>query len=123
MKFVKGTPKPANSGRQVGTPNKRTVAFYERIKDLGFDAAEEMVKIHSEAIRSLDFCNREERLMYLGIALKAAAEIAQYCYPKQKAVEVKRENHLEGMSPQEKLEAMKAAVKLLENEMEPSDES
>lgn len=116
MPFKPGTPKPVGSGRTVGTPNKRTVAFYQSILESDFDAAKAILNVHNEALKSLEYCNREERVMYLGIMLKAASEIAQYCYPKLKSIEHKKENQMDGMSIEEKLQVMRKAVAMLELE-------
>jgi hypothetical protein len=52
--------------------------------------------------------------VYLKIAANCAAELASYTYPKLKAIERITSNPLEGMTHEQKLEAMRQAVKALE---------
>jgi hypothetical protein len=47
--------------------------------------------------------------------------MAPYVYPKLSSVEFKKENPLDNMTPREKLEAMRQAIKMLENEVEKSN--
>lgn len=51
---------------------------------------------------------------YLKIYVKIASEIASYVHPKRKAIEYTATSAIEGMTPTEKLEAAKAAVRMLE---------
>lgn len=115
MTFVKGN--KLSNGRPKGVPNKRTVAFFETIQEAGFDPAKAMLDVYEDAKKSLDYCNREERPIYLKLAFDAAKEIASYCYPKLKSIEHSKPNPLDGMTPEQKLEAMRQAVLLLEGEV------
>jgi hypothetical protein len=75
--FKKGQPKPPGSGRKKGTPNRFSpVPIYERIRQSGADPIEVMVEIMGNPkIATLT-------------RLKAAALLAEYVYPKPRAVEV-----------------------------------
>ena len=75
--FKKGQPKPPGSGRKKGTPNRFSpVPIYERIRQSGADPIEVMVEIMTNPkVATLT-------------RLKAAALLAEYVYPKLRAVEV-----------------------------------
>ncbi len=75
MAFTKGTPKPEGSGRKKGTPNKLSATVRERLEELGCDPIEGMAQI------AMDKSNTPE------LRHKAYADIAQYAYPKLKAIE------------------------------------
>src|SRR5215510_8621978 len=62
-------------GRLKGTPNKRTQDLTERLAELGCDPVEGMAKLAMDPNNSPDLKGR----MY--------AELAQYVYPKRRAVE------------------------------------
>src|SRR5215813_7861071 len=62
-------------GRMKGTPNKRTQDLTERLAELGCDPVEGMAKLAMDPNSSPDLKGR----MY--------AELAQYVYPKRRAVE------------------------------------
>lgn len=132
MAFEKGH--KLSIGRPVGSINKRSVAFYEAIQKEGFEIAKELVEIHRKAMKVYDnygtiyeaiedariqkgvqaFPTEDKADKYLKIALDAAKEIAAYSIPKLKSVEHTTNNPLEGMTPDQRLEAMKQAVLLLE---------
>lgn len=71
----KGTPKPIGAGRKKGTPNKRSETASETLELLGFDGLAEMHKMYSNPAIS-----EQSRV-------KLLAEMAQYQYPKRKAIE------------------------------------
>ena len=62
-------------GRVKGTPNKRTQDLTERLAELGCDPVEGMARLAMDPNSSPDLKGR----MY--------AELAQYVYPKRRAVE------------------------------------
>jgi hypothetical protein len=64
-------------GRKRGTPNKKTVAVQEQMEQLGFDPIESMIKICNQAMTDKNY----------SLAGQMAKELAQYVYPKRKAVE------------------------------------
>ena len=87
MPFVKGTPKPPGSGRvpgQVG-PGKKLKAkimltmltreVHEQLEALGCDPIKIMAEIASDP--------KEDA----GVRLRAAAEVAQYVWPKRRATD------------------------------------
>jgi|DEB0MinimDraft_6_1074348.scaffolds.fasta_scaffold69906_2 hypothetical protein len=65
-------------GRQKGTPNKRTLALQERLASMDCDPIEAMVRIAKQAKADKDW--------HLVFAVNK--ELAQYVYPKRKAIEV-----------------------------------
>lgn len=87
MPFAKGTPKPPGSGRQPGQvgPGKKLKAKIQmiqlsrdvqnRLEELGCDPIKIMAEIASD--------EKEDR----SLRLRAASEVAQYVWPKRKAVE------------------------------------
>lgn len=64
-------------GRKRGTPNKKTVAVQEQMDQLEFDPIESMIKICNQAMTDKNYA----------LAGQMAKELAQYVYPKRKAVE------------------------------------
>lgn len=75
MPFVKGTPKPPGSGRKKGSINKLALTVASKLEELGCDPIEGMALIAADRN-----CPRDVRV-------KCYAELAQYVYPKRKAVE------------------------------------
>ena len=69
-------------GRQRGTPNKRTQDVIARLEALGCDPLEGMAKLAMDEGNAAELRGR----MY--------AELAAYCYPKRKAIEVTSEEPL-----------------------------
>ena len=64
-------------GRKSGTPNKKTIAVQEQMERLGFDPIESMIEISKQAMSDKNYV----------LAGQMAKELAQYIYPKRKAVE------------------------------------
>ncbi len=64
-------------GRKSGTPNKKTIAVQEQMEQLGFDPIESMIEICNQAMTEKNYA----------LAGQMAKELAQYVYPKRKAVE------------------------------------
>ncbi len=69
---------PRTGGRKVGTPNKRTQNLQEKLHKLDGDPIEGMAEIAKPAITEGS----------LALAGQMYKELAQYLYPKRKAVEV-----------------------------------
>lgn len=69
-------------GRKQGTPNKRTMELAERLEAIGCDPIEGMARIAM---------NRRTRPELRG---RMYAELAQYLYPKRKAIEYSSVNTL-----------------------------
>lgn len=72
-------------GRKRGTPNRRTQAVIERLEALSCDPLEGMVQIAQQA-------QQEGDLSLAGAMFK---ELAQYIYPKRKAIEVQEHSIVE----------------------------
>ncbi len=64
-------------GRQKGTPNKKTLEVQEQINALDYDPITTMVKISQQAMADENYA----------LAGQMAKELAQYVYPKRKAIE------------------------------------
>jgi hypothetical protein len=90
-KFKVGNPKPANSGRKKGTPNKKSFDFSEKLRELNFDPAAEMVwcykQLKSLAVLRSKKGNLIGSITALQAAEKTANDISQYVFPKKKAIE------------------------------------
>lgn len=74
MAHPRGTPKPPTSGRKKGTPNKVTQSIQQFFDDNGIFIPEKIIELMPE----LEPRDR----------MKAWLEVAQYVYPKRKAIEV-----------------------------------
>lgn len=103
-----------SSGRPVGAVSRRRQEFNDALERHNFDPAEALLELYNTAINSHELGNREEKPVYLKIAADLAKEIAGYCYPKLKSVEHTKVTALDGMTIEQKLEAMKQAVLMLE---------
>lgn len=79
MAWPKGKPRPEGAGRKKGTPNKSTEELFEICKKYNCDPFEGMVIIASQ---EKDLLNKFQMLK----------EIAQYLYPKRKAIEVSNQD-------------------------------
>lgn len=112
MKFEPGH--KLSKGRPLGSLNKRTSELISLLEESGFDPASELIECYAEARQTWKKMPYDAGLGYLKIASEIARELASYCYPKIKSVEQIKGNILDGMSAQEKLEAMKQAVALME---------
>lgn len=110
-----GTPKPIGSGRVAGTPNRITFDIVHTLREMGFDPLAELVNVNREAMRQYEateevlaivheeqdkeYSDDEEPRMYvrreikgrsadfLKIVASTCAEVAQYVYPKRKALD------------------------------------
>ena len=67
---------PKTGGRKAGTPNRRTVEIADRLAELGCDPIEGMARIAMNSKHAPELRGR----MF--------AELAQYMYPKRKAIEI-----------------------------------
>lgn len=133
---------PGNPGRPPGSLNKRSRIFIERIEnEHGFDVAQELVWVFTEAKKTYQnygtiydnindariekgenfFPTEDKADKYLKIALDAAREIASYCIPKLKSIEHIKNEALEGMTAEQKLEALRHATALLEAEVKKNE--
>jgi len=71
------TTRPRTGGRKKGTPNKKTLEVQEKINALDYDPITTMVKISQQAMADENYA----------LAGQMAKELAQYVYPKRKAIE------------------------------------
>jgi hypothetical protein len=74
-------------GRKLGTPNKNSQALSERLESLGCDPIEGLARI------ALDPATKPE------LKVRCFAELAQYVYPKRKAVDLALNEWDESRSP------------------------
>lgn len=123
MPFLKGNP-----GRPVGIGNKRSQRVEELAERLECNPIEILLRFakgdweglgYSKGTKSIytEAGILEEDLISPGERIQAAKEVAQYIYAKRKSVEHVTNNQLEGMTPEQKLEAMKEAVKMMEGQL------
>jgi hypothetical protein len=139
-------PPAAGKGRPLGARNKRTVEFMAVLEARGFCPATALIDCYVEAKKTYDnygtiydaICDAriakndkdgsfaapatDEGHKYLKIAADIAKDLAGYAYPKLKAIEQTKSNSLEGMTTEQRLEAMRQAVKFLEAQVK-QDES
>lgn len=127
MKFKPGHPK--FGGRGKGVRAYKSQLFSEVLEENNFCPATAMIKLFQKAEKHADDKKKAPsiRAMFLKIAADMAKELACYAYPQLQSIAVEREDPLAGMTSQQKLEAMRDAVKLLEAQApsngEPSDGS
>jgi hypothetical protein len=100
-----------NSGRPKGVPNKISTKFAETMRKHGFNVAEELLDRYNDARQNQDHL----------LATRILIEMAQYVYPKLKSIDMQTNPALEGMTTQQKLEAFREAVKMLEIEAKKDD--
>jgi hypothetical protein len=121
------TPPAAGRGRPLGSRNKRTVEFLELLEAKDFCPASALMDVYKIAMEK--FISEVEKedsgrispmesnaAKYLKIAADNASDLATYAYPKLKSIEQKRVNATEGMTIEQKLEAARLMVQLLERE-------
>lgn len=118
MKFEPGH--KLAKGRPLGSLNRRTSELISKLEDGGFDPASELIDCYHEARKAYGKMSFADGLGYLKIASEIAKDLAGFCYPKIKAVEQIKGSLLDGMTPQEKLDAMKQAVALMESQVNES---
>jgi hypothetical protein len=122
--------KVGNPGKPKGTIHKRTLEFRAVLEAAGFCPATALLETYKIALAQ--FADDLEKLesgrispmessaaQYLKIACDVSKELASYSYPKLKAIEQQKPDPLIDMTPVQKLEAMRQAVKMLEAETKP----
>jgi hypothetical protein len=118
-----------SAGRPPGSRNRRTIEFLEILEARGFCPASALMDVYKIAMEK--FISEVEKedsgrispmesnaAKYLKIAADNASDLATYAYPKLKAIEQKRVNETEGMTIEQKLEAARLMVQLLEREVQ-----
>ncbi len=112
-------------GKKVGTLNSRSKEFMAVLEQRNFCPASAMMDIFKISMeRFVQETQKEDSgqispmesnaAKYLKIAAEEANNLASYAYPKMKAIERTPLSPLDGMTPEQKLEAAKTAVKMLE---------
>lgn len=86
----KGERQPG-SGRKKGTPNKKTVELMQVLEKNKFDPGEELIYLYREAKKIFEFRKKNSNLVgalsAMDRMIEVAEDIAQYVYPKKKAIE------------------------------------
>ena len=114
--------------RPKGSRNKRTEEFYAAIEKSKFNIPKAYLWAYKEAKKNYtEYAEmfRDKRLSpmednrpkLLGIMINILKDISSHVYPKIKAIEIVNMDLLQGMTPAQRLEAMKAAVQKLELEI------
>lgn len=117
MTATDGRFKPGNKlskGKQKGSISKLRKELQETMAEHDFNPAEAFMYLYDKAKVGIESGNRQEKPMYLKIATDIVKELASYSYPRLAAVQVSQKNPLDGMTHEQKLEAMKQAVLMLE---------
>ncbi len=108
----KGSPKTIGSGRKAGTPNKNTMDLMQKCADKGVDIFDELLLIAMTTLTPMD------RFRYF-------SDIAQYIYPKRKALEVdanvnmdlaKKAQEYSELPKEEQIQLMEEEIKRLKAE-------
>ncbi len=104
MGWPKGKPRPEGAGRKKGTPNKKTLEVHEILAKHNFNVIEELIELYNRT-------GNEDATA--GVAVKCLTELASYCYPKRKALEVSGElnNPYLAMSYEELKDVIKQKLK------------
>ena len=124
-------------GAKVGSIQQRSKTFREVMEKHNFCAATALIEIYLEAKKTYDNYAviyeaisdardkqgldarpvEDKQDKYLKIAGDMAKELASYAYPKLKAIEHKKENPTDGMTPEQKLEFLKVMENKLKLEV------
>lgn len=114
MGFQKGH--KLSKGKPKGSLSKRSLDYAEALASNNFNPALALLDVYNKAMIAYESASPDNKASYLSIASQAADRMQPYVYPKLSSIEVKQSNPLEGMSPQEKLELMREAIKSVEQE-------
>lgn len=122
----------------MGSLNRRSKDFLAILEKHNFCPASALIECYQDAKKTYDnygviydaICDAKEiksrengyaavppednAHKYLKIAADIAKDLSGYAYPKLKAIEQTKDNPLSDMTPEQKLEAAKAAVQMLE---------
>lgn len=126
--FKKGDKKPEISGRRTGTPNKKTLDARSLAERLKIDPLEILFHFANKDWKALGYEEETttkvlkdggtiqiERIT-AEMRLTAAKEAVRYVYPQTKAVELSTPKPFDSMTPEQKIEALKNALRVLESE-------
>ena len=119
-------------GRARGTPNKSSMRVDLTCQAMKYYPIEKLIEAskivlekfieHSEKEASGQISLMESQAAeYMKIYVLIAKEIAGYIHPKRKAIEYTQPDATQGMTPIQRLEAMKQAVLMLELKMKEED--
>ena len=127
-----------STGKPKGALSKRSLEFRAVLEKHNFCPVSAMIEVYIEAKKVYDNYGEiysaiadarveknfetgqfaapteDNAHKYLKIAGDMAKDIASYTYPKLKSIEQTKEGALEGMTAEQRLEAMKHAVAMLE---------
>ena len=106
-----------STGKPKGAVSKQRKEFLQTMEEHGFSPAEAFLYLYSKAKEGIEHGNRQELPQYIQIAAGLVKDMASYVYPKLSSVTVNPNNPLDGMTAEQKLEAMREAVKLMEREV------
>ena len=115
-------------GRPKGSLNRRNEQLYEKAEELNCDPFEILLLFAKGDWEGLGYTKGtksiyteagiiEEDLISPQDRISAAKEACHYLYSKKKSIEHVTHNALEGMTPEQKLEAMRQAVAMLEGQL------
>ena len=122
MSFQKGNP-----GKPKGAVHALTSRVRDTAQRLGIDPFEILLRFAAGDWKALGYKSEKYKkstkyVIEPFIRAKAAQEAAQYIFPKLRTIDQPKANALEGMTPEQRLEAMKHAVAMLEDQTK-KDES
>lgn len=134
--------KPGEGGRQPGALNRRSKDFLAILEKHDFCPASALIECYRDAKKTYDnygviyeaICDariskneadgslgaptEDNAHKYLKIAADVAKELSGYAYPKLKSVEQGKLDVTRDMTPEQRLEAMKHAVTMLEMQIQ-----
>lgn len=105
MPFKKGEPRPANSGRKKGTPNKLKQRARDLADEMGVDPLRILLLFAAEDWKALGYPDREkvvnvtdtgekiyDYVISPSMRVSSAKEAAQYIFPKRKQTDIGEDN-------------------------------
>lgn len=104
-------------GRVKGTLNKRTEDFKRVLERHNFCAATALLDIYKRALNMSEALGASDEGKHLKIAGDMVKEIASYSFPKLKAIEQVKNSPLDGMSPEQKLEALESLKEVIKSQI------
>lgn len=120
---------PGQGGRPKGSKNFLNLRVEETVARLKIDPFEILCLFAKGDWKRLGY-EKETRTAFTGAGiefeepiitpenrLSAAKEAAKYVYSQRRSIEVAPPDHLKDMTPEQKLEALRDAVKLLEEQV------
>ncbi len=99
--------KPGAPGRPVGATSRSVAKFSKTMDKHGFDIAEELLEHYNRAMQEQEHFT----------AVNILFNMAKYVYPTLKSIDNHESSPSDGMTPEQRLEAMKQYVAALELEL------